>query len=312
MKNIKPIKKYPNAEKYKSIIYKENRNKSGIYRWINLITGRSYIGSSINLGNRFKDYFSPYKLKKALKTSKSMIYSSFLKNGSLNYKLEILEYRTFPDNISEKEKRKILLEREQHYLDIFKPEYNILTKAGSRLGAKDLPETKELIKKSIGYETRKALSIGYRGRKMFKKVNTFRINKIIRAETRLKLSFNTHGISVEMDDFSNNFMNKFPSIKSAAKFINVAPSTLSKIYYTGVSYDEYTYKFIRKDLRVWVYNSDNKFIEILENGKKVCEKYNIPKSTLSYHIKFGKLYKNKLYFYNFGDHKTKTGQVKFT
>jgi len=43
--NILPIKTY-NASKDKSLIYTENKNKSGIYRWNNLIRGKSYVGSS--------------------------------------------------------------------------------------------------------------------------------------------------------------------------------------------------------------------------------------------------------------------------
>ena len=37
--NIIPVISYSNAEKYKFIIYKENKNKSGIYRLNNLVTG---------------------------------------------------------------------------------------------------------------------------------------------------------------------------------------------------------------------------------------------------------------------------------
>jgi group I intron endonuclease len=40
------------------MIYKENNKKSGIYRWTNLVTGKSYIGSAVNLTERLKNYFS--------------------------------------------------------------------------------------------------------------------------------------------------------------------------------------------------------------------------------------------------------------
>lgn len=69
-----------------------------------------------------------------------------IKNGYENFKLEILEYIAFDCKISLKEKRKILTEREQYYLDLLKPEYNILKTAGSRLGAKHSPKTKKLIR----------------------------------------------------------------------------------------------------------------------------------------------------------------------
>ena len=49
---------YTNAEKYKSLILKENKRKSGIYCWNNLVTGRSYMGSRINLAGRLSIYYS--------------------------------------------------------------------------------------------------------------------------------------------------------------------------------------------------------------------------------------------------------------
>ena len=55
--NIIPVVSYFNADIGKSIIYKENKNKPGIYRWNNLITGKSYIGSSISLSGRFSTYY---------------------------------------------------------------------------------------------------------------------------------------------------------------------------------------------------------------------------------------------------------------
>lgn len=146
MNNLKPIVSYPNAEKDKSIIYRENKNKSGIYRWINLITGKCYVGSANNLFLIFKKYSSVYNIKTELKRSKSIIHNSLLKNGYENFKLEILEYITFPNNISKKEEKKILLEREQHYLNLLKPEYNILKTAGSRLGAKHSAESIKLMR----------------------------------------------------------------------------------------------------------------------------------------------------------------------
>ena len=62
--NIIPVVSYSNADKDKFIIYEENKNKSGIYRWNNLVTGKSYIGSSVSLGNRFANYYSLSYLKR--------------------------------------------------------------------------------------------------------------------------------------------------------------------------------------------------------------------------------------------------------
>ena len=60
-----------------------------------------------------------------------MIYKALLKYGYSNFTLEILEYCDPKD----------LIKREQYYLDLIKPEYNILIIAGSRLGKKHSEET---------------------------------------------------------------------------------------------------------------------------------------------------------------------------
>jgi hypothetical protein len=47
---------YVNADKNKYMIYKDNRKKK--YRLNNLISDKSYTGSSINLSGRFSNYYS--------------------------------------------------------------------------------------------------------------------------------------------------------------------------------------------------------------------------------------------------------------
>jgi hypothetical protein len=130
-KNITPVVSYSNADKDKFIIYEENKNKSGIYRWNNLVTGSSYVGSSINLTNRLSNYYSLAYLKKRVKKGSSIINNSLLKYGYNNFSLDILEYC----------EPSLLIKREQYYIDTLKPKYNILKKAGSSLGFKHSLET---------------------------------------------------------------------------------------------------------------------------------------------------------------------------
>ena len=87
---IIPLVSYTNAEKYKDTILFENKNKSGIYRWNNLITGKSYVGSSISLDKRFSIYYSLNSLKRNILKSKSTIYNALLKYSFSNFSLEIL------------------------------------------------------------------------------------------------------------------------------------------------------------------------------------------------------------------------------
>jgi hypothetical protein len=53
-----PLSVYLNADQDKILILKENKGKCGVYRWTNLINGKSYVGSSISLHRRFKSYFN--------------------------------------------------------------------------------------------------------------------------------------------------------------------------------------------------------------------------------------------------------------
>jgi group I intron endonuclease len=129
--NIIPIITYTNLESNKYIIYKENKNKSGISRWDNLVTGLSCVGSAVNLNKRLTNYFSRGFLKKEVIRNNSIISNSLLKHDYINFSLDILEYCESHN----------LITREQYYLDLLKPGYNILPIAGSRLGAKHSPET---------------------------------------------------------------------------------------------------------------------------------------------------------------------------
>ena len=82
------------------------------------------MGSAINLSGRFRTYYSLLSIEKITSKSKSHILRAILKYGYSNFELEILEYCD-PEN---------LIKREQYYIDLLKPEYNILKIAGSRLG----------------------------------------------------------------------------------------------------------------------------------------------------------------------------------
>lgn len=44
-----PVIKYDNADIHKLQIVKENKGKSGVYKWTNKMNGNYYVGSSSNL-----------------------------------------------------------------------------------------------------------------------------------------------------------------------------------------------------------------------------------------------------------------------
>lgn len=116
-------KTYFNLTETKTI-FSDNKGKSGVYRFVNLVNGRTYIGSSSDLTRRFRDYLSVVWLNKELPRNKSIIYRALLKYGYSSFRLDILEYCEKSECIN----------REQFFIDTLSPYYNICTKTGSSLG----------------------------------------------------------------------------------------------------------------------------------------------------------------------------------
>lgn len=107
-----------------SKLKKENRGKAGVYCIINSVNNKRYVGSSIDLQRRFREYFNFSRLITVEKNR--VIVRALLKHGYANFRLEILEYCNKEECLS----------REQYYLDLLKPEYNTLLIAGSPQGVK--------------------------------------------------------------------------------------------------------------------------------------------------------------------------------
>lgn len=153
-----PIRIYSNADTNRSQILKSNKGRAEIYQWAHILTGRIYIGSSYNLTLRLKDYYSKTYLEK----NKSMhICNAIAHYGHSQFSLTIFEYINI-SNLSLEDARKLILEREQFYLNLLNPEFNILNTAGSSLGFNHSPVTLALMSKA---------KIGKNNRMYGKKVN---------------------------------------------------------------------------------------------------------------------------------------------
>lgn len=124
-----PLIVYNNADLLKVQIISENKGKSGIYCWKNLISDRRYIGSSSDLKRRLQQYFNINYLNQ---NTSMRICRALLKYGYSNFCLEILEYCDHAE----------LLTREKYYFELFNPEYNICKEPGITLGKTHLKETK--------------------------------------------------------------------------------------------------------------------------------------------------------------------------
>src|SRR5438046_4391873 len=118
--SVVPICSYINPDKQKEEISRYNENKSGVYRWVNKINGKSYVGSSTSLSKRILFYYFLSSLRRKVKGS-IIIHRALLKYGHSNFSLDIIEYCE-PNE---------LISREQYYINLLKPEYNILKKKGT-------------------------------------------------------------------------------------------------------------------------------------------------------------------------------------
>lgn len=97
---------------------------SGIYRIVNKLNGKSYIGSSVRLERRWSEH---RLLLRNNKHHSPHLQRSWNKHGEENFAFEI---------ILDVEDKNNLIAWEQIWMDVLKPEYNICQVAGSRLGAK--------------------------------------------------------------------------------------------------------------------------------------------------------------------------------
>jgi len=200
--SLSPVHSYVNADLQKSDICKDNNNKTGIYKWTHIISGKSYVGSAINLSNRLKNYYNLAYLEREIIKNNSMIYRALLKYGYSSFKLDILEYCN-PN---------ALIEREQYYFDLLKPEYNILKFVRSIKGFKHSKATIKLMR------------IAKLGSKHSE-------------DTKFKIAANNaQAQSILVTDNRTNISKEFTSIRKAAKFVAIHHSYLAKVIKTHKIY----------------------------------------------------------------------------
>ena len=214
---------YKNINKNKKSIYKENKEKTGIYLWKNILNNKCYVGSALDIKKRLGIYFSMAALKNKLAKSNSLIYSAILKYGYSNFELVILEYCD----------KQILLEREQYYIDLLKPQYNILRTAGSRYGVTLSEKTKLLIGLSSKgrIHTKEAKAIMSKLAKLRIKEKASMHGKNHTVETRLKIS-EAKCLNICIKNIYNEEINIFLGNEKAASYLNVAVSTLRRYKYS--------------------------------------------------------------------------------
>jgi len=189
------------------------QNKAGIYKLVNLDNGKTYIGSSNNLNRRLKEYLNPAYLKDSLLKGNSYIMTALLKYGTKNFGIIILEFIELNDELTNNklELKKLLLSREQHYIDTLKPDYNINKTAGSNLGRVYSKEVR--LKMSTS-------KLGKPGNKLGAKLS----------EESRKTITEKHGMSrgITMYDGEFNILAKFYSIQDATDKTGISRNRIGR------------------------------------------------------------------------------------
>ena len=238
---IIPVKSYSNALSDKQNILNDNKNKSGIYRWVNNLNGKSYIGSAISINVQFNEHYKGYKSNKILQ-------QAFLKYGFINFSFQILEYT--PAGVNS---LKTLLEREQFYFNLFQPEYNILKNAGSSLGMKHSEVTikkMSLVKKGInnpqfGLLGKDSAFFGKEHSEETKyKISLSKLGSTHSQDIKDKIS-KSMGTTIYVYDLNYNLLNSFTSATRAGKHFKSKTHTIIKYAGSNVIFrKEYILSFI--------------------------------------------------------------------
>jgi len=194
-KEIKSLFFYEFPVASKKDIYKNNNRKTGIYLWTHKASGKKYVGSSLNISQRLVKYFSRSCLLREKERNQSAIYRAILKYGLSEFSFEIVEHC----------EPSILIEREQYYIDLIDPEYNILKFAGNRQGFIHSEATKELQRKA-------------------------RLGTVLSERTKLIMSnSNPKSTAITVYNKEINETYEFSTIRKAAEFFGVSHSQI--IYY---------------------------------------------------------------------------------
>jgi len=232
---VSPVKIYANTDLSKKEILNENKNKSGIYCWKNNLNGKTYVGSAINLSKRINSYYNIIESNKKLRpilghtSFASVTGTTFVvelalsKYGFENFTLEILEYC---------EKENVMV-REQFFIDLLIPEYNVLKHAYSLLGFKHSELTiSKLKQKVVSAEHKKILSSLHKNKKVSEETKlklaaatkAYRKKNSLSAEALSVLrnkSIVRNGVKVNVLNTKTNEITSFTNQTQAAEFLGV-------------------------------------------------------------------------------------------
>jgi group I intron endonuclease len=213
LNNIQAEAKFIDIKESKSDILLNIKDKGGVYMFFNLINGNFYIGSSINLARRFRVHLN------SVDSVKLPLPLAINKYGPNNFVFLILQYC---DRIED-----VCLGLEQHYLDLYKPKYNILKIAGSSQGFKHSPETIAKLKKI--YAGKLYPNYNTKASEQQKLLTSISLKKYLAQHGHLNKLFPQYAVGrtkIVMKNENGDLLS-FPSINATRKQFRVRFSTIS-------------------------------------------------------------------------------------
>ena len=246
-----PVVTYNDALSNKRNAIIDNEGKAGVYRWTQLVSNKSYVGSSVNLGRRLRNYYNPTYISHITR-KKMIINKALLKHGYSKFKLEILEYCN----------AKEVAKREQFYMNALDLEYNVLKTAYSSLGYKHTKDSLVKINKTLAkLNKNKSISVKVTNLETnvsheytsltdaAKNLNTNKttlkkyilsskpLKGIYKLESNLSISNydsnylnHPNSIEIEVTDLELNTLTNYTSIHSAARALSIGHNTISNFF----------------------------------------------------------------------------------
>ena len=218
--NLKAVKVYENFKEDRIKIIKQEIGRSGVYCLINKVNGHSYVGSSINLASRMRNYLNKAFLK-SKKNTNMPITRALLRYDHSNFTLLILEY-------VEGSATELLTARETFFISHIIPYYNVLKQGYSSLGYKHTEETKKLLSELAKNRTHSDKTKGLIARAVTGENNPF-YNKSHSIESKLRMIEANSAYPVYIYNSFKELLVIFPSVGTLTKLIKSNHSTLVKI-----------------------------------------------------------------------------------
>jgi group I intron endonuclease len=205
---------YEDFKEKRADILKGEKDKSGVYCLINKINGHSYVGSSINLASRMKNYLNNAFLKSRQNINMPIV-KALLKYGQSNFTLLILEHVDAES----------LIIRETYFITSVVPYYNVLKQGYSSLGYKHTKETKELLSQLAKNRVHSDLTKSLIAKAVTGENNPF-YNKNHSVESKVRMIEAKSAYPVYVYNSLKELLVIFPSVLTLAKLIKSNHSTI--------------------------------------------------------------------------------------